>query len=176
MFLNLLLSCSRLLNKVSGSIAMLLIVYILGHILLEIVLRMFGTSTYVLDEFVGYAVATLTFLGLGYSLERGSLIRVGLIIERIPSSKRWLFDLFATVTSLVMFAWIYSYWQTNVLRSFKRGTTSESIMETPLWIPQGLVLVGLGLLCFTLFTHALIMLFRQQSPEIPAHASQSQEH
>lgn len=155
---------------------MLLIVYILGHILLEIVLRMFGTSTYVLDEFVGYAVATLTFLGLGYSLERGSLIRVGLIIERIPSSKRWLFDLFATVTSLAMFAWIYSYWQTNVLRSFKRGTTSESIMETPLWIPQGLVLVGLGLLCFTLFTHALIMLFRQQSPEIPAHASQSQEH
>lgn len=176
MFLNLLLGCSRFLNKVSASIAMLLIIYILGHILLEIVLRMFGTSTYVLDEFVGYAVATLTFLGLGYSLERGSLIRVGLIIERLPSCKRWLFDLFTTVTSLVMFAWIYSYWQTNVLRSFKRGTTSESIMETPLWIPQGLVLVGLGLLCFTLFTHALILLFRQQSPENPAHASQTQEH
>ncbi|SBS32608.1 Tripartite ATP-independent periplasmic transporters, DctQ component [Marinomonas aquimarina] len=176
MFLNLLLGCSRLLNKVSGGIAMLLIVYILGHILLEIVLRLFGTSTYVLDEFVGYAVATLTFLGLGYSLERGSLIRVGLIIERVPESKRWLFDLFATLVSFAMFAWIYSYWQTNVLRSFKRGTTSQSIMETPLWIPQGLVLVGLGLLCFTLFTHALILLFRQQSPELHSAATHTQEH
>lgn len=143
---------------------MLLIVYVLAHILLEIVLRLFGTSTYVLDEFVGYAVATLTFLGLGYSLERGGLIRVGLIIERLPQSKRWWFDLFASVVSLAMFSWIYFYWQTNVLRSFSRGTTSESIAATPLWIPQGLVLVGLGLLCFTLFTHALILLFRQQSP------------
>lgn len=145
---------------------MLLIVYILGHILLEITLRLFGMSTYVLDEFVGYAVATATFLGLGYCLERGSLIRVSLVIERFPKSKHWLFDLFATLTSLAMFAWVYSYWQTNVWRSFKRGTTSESIMETPLWIPQGLVLVGLGLLCFTLLTHALILLFRQQNPEI----------
>lgn len=166
MLLTSLLSLSRLLNKLSGGIAMLLIVYVLGHILLEIVLRMFGTSTYVLDEFVGYAVATLTFLGLGYSLERGSLIRVGLIIERVPTRFRWVFDLFATLVSLAIFAWIYSYWQTNVLRSFKRGTTSESLMETPLWIPQGLVLVGLGLLCFTLFTHALILLFRQQSPQL----------
>lgn len=147
---------------------MLLIVYVLCHISLEIVLRLFGTSTYVLDEFVGYAVATLTFLGLGYSLERGSLIRVGLIVERIPHPKRWLFDLFATLVSLAMFVWLYSYWQTNVLRSYKRGITSESIMETPLWIPQGLVLIGLGLLCFTLFTHALILLFRQQSPELTA--------
>lgn len=166
MLLNFLLGCSRLLNKVSGGIAMLLILYVLGHILLEIVLRMFGTSTYVLDEFVGYAVATLTFLGLGYSLERGGLIRVGLIIERLPEHKRWIFDLFASVVSLAMFSWLFSYWQVNVIRSFKRGITSESIMETPLWIPQGLVLVGLGLLCFTLLTHSLILLFRQQSPEL----------
>ncbi|MBM6552090.1 TRAP transporter small permease subunit [Marinomonas ostreistagni] len=166
MLLNFLLACSRRLNQVSGAIAMLLIVYVLGHILLEIVLRLFGTSTYVLDEFVGYAVATLTFLGLGYSLERGGLIRVGLIIERLPVSKRWLFDLFAYLVSLAMFSWLFSYWQTNVWRSYKRGITSESIMETPLWIPQGLVLVGLGLLCFTLLTHALILLFRQQSPEL----------
>lgn len=166
MFLNTLLGCSRLLNKVSGGIAMLLIIYVLAHILLEIVLRMFGTSTYVLDEFVGYAVATLTFLGLGYSLERGGLIRVGLIIDRLPVTKRWLFDLFASLVSLAMFSWLFSYWQINVWRSYKRGITSESIMETPLWIPQGLVLLGLGLLCFTLFTHVLILLFRRQSPEI----------
>lgn len=166
MLLNFLLACSRRLNQVSGAIAMLLIVYVLGHILLEIVLRLFGTSTYVLDEFVGYAVATLTFLGLGYSLERGGLIRVGLIIERLPAHKRWLFDLFAYLLSLAMFSWLFSYWQTNVWRSYKRGITSESIMETPLWIPQGLVLVGLGLLCFTLLTHALILLFRQQSSEL----------
>ena len=74
MIIRLLASVFRRLNQLSGALAMLLIAYLLCHVLLEIVCTsIIGTSTYVLDEFVGYAIATTTFLGLGYSLEEMGL-------------------------------------------------------------------------------------------------------
>ena len=57
------------LSDVAAHFAMLAIVLMAGHILLEIILRAFwSTSTFVMDEFVGYEVAAMTFLGLGAAL------------------------------------------------------------------------------------------------------------
>ncbi|MGB3600924.1 MAG: TRAP transporter small permease [Marinomonas sp.] len=145
---------------------MLLIVYVLCHILLEIVLRLFGTSTYVLDEFIGYAVATITFLGLGYSLERNSLIKVNILSEKLPERLHWIVDLWVSAMSFALFTWVSYYWYINVLRSFKRGTTSESIAATPLWLPEGMVLIGLVLLCFTLLVRMLTLISTKHIPHI----------
>lgn len=166
MLIRLITGLSRQLNRLSGALAMLLIVYVLCHILLEIGLRLFGESTYVLDEFVGYAVATLTFLGLGYSLERNSLIKVNILSDQLPERYHWLLDLIASALSFAVFTWITYYWYINTLRSLKRGTTSSSIAETPLWIPETMVLIGLGLLCLTLFVRMLQLLSTRQVPHV----------
>ncbi|SBS27020.1 Tripartite ATP-independent periplasmic transporters, DctQ component [Marinomonas spartinae] len=166
MLIRFLATLSRQLNRLSGALAMLLIVYVLCHILLEIVLRLFGTSTYVLDEFVGYAVAAITFLGLGYSLERNSLIRVNILMDRLPERFHWLLDLLVSAMSFAIFTWISYYWYINTLRSFQRGTTSSSIAETPLWIPEGMVLIGLVLLCFTLLVRMLLLISTRHVPHI----------
>lgn len=166
MILNLIVNLSRLLNQLSGALAMLLIAYLLCHILLEIILRQFGTSTYVLDEFVGYAIATTTFLGLGYSLERDGLIKVNILSDRLPEKYHWQLELLISLLSLTLFSWISYYWYINVARSYKRNITSESIAETPLWIPEGIVLIGLGLLCVTLFVRILSLVFTHQTPTI----------
>ncbi|QUX90472.1 TRAP transporter small permease [Marinomonas sp. A3A] len=166
MIIRLLVSISRRLNQLSGALAMLLIAYLLCHILLEIVLRLFGTSTYVLDEFVGYAIATITFLGLGYSLERNGLIKVNILSDRLPEKYHWILDSFISLVSFAMFFWVSYYWYINVARSFKRNVTSESIAETPLWIPEGMVLVGLTLLCLTLFVRILVLVSTRQVPHI----------
>ncbi|MDW6005321.1 TRAP transporter small permease subunit [Vibrio mangrovi] len=161
--MNLLIRTSQWINKISLGIAAFLIIYILCHILLEIVLRLFGMSTYVLDEFVGYAVATMTFLALGYSLEQGSLIRVNAIIDRIPERKRWLLDFVTSAIAAVFFSWVGFIWWTTVSRNFIRGTTSQSLAATPLWIPQGLVLIGIFVLCLTLIARS-ISLFMYHKP------------
>ncbi|MFC3024367.1 TRAP transporter small permease subunit [Vibrio zhugei] len=166
MLIRLITGLSRQLNRLSGALAMLLIVYVLCHILLEIGLRLFGESTYVLDEFVGYTVATLTFLGLGYSLERNSLIKVNILSDQLPERYHWLLDLIASALSFAVFTWITYYWYINTLRSLKRGTTSSSIAETPLWIPETMVLIGLGLLCLTLFVRMLQLLSTRQVPHV----------
>jgi hypothetical protein len=76
-------------SRMAAAVACLTLLYMVGHILYEIVLRYaFASSTFVLDEFVGYAVAATTFMALGYSLEHGSLIRVNLVIGRTSGRAR----------------------------------------------------------------------------------------
>ena len=58
----------------------LLIVYMLLHIVVEIVLRaFFDTSSFVLEEFVGYALAAMVFMALAATHREGRLIRVNLL-------------------------------------------------------------------------------------------------
>ncbi|SEG82162.1 TRAP transporter small permease [Marinobacterium lutimaris] len=152
------------LNQGAGILCGTLIVYMAAHILLEIVLRLFNTSTYVLNEFIGYAVATMTFMGLGFALERGGLIRVGLVINRLsPNAAMWL-DLAISSAMLALFGWLSWYWGINVNRSYSRGITSESLADTPLWIPEGAVLLGLVLLCLTLSSRVLSLLVFRKTP------------
>lgn len=141
---------SRGLNRLAAGVAILLILYMFGHIILEIVLRLFGHSTFILDEYIGYAVAAMTFLGLPYVLEKDGLIRVALVLDRLPKKWHWPLELLIAISSFGAFAWLSLFWWKNVVRSYQRGITSDTLAETPLWIPEGIVLLGLWLLCFTL--------------------------
>ena len=151
-------------NQAGGIIAGSLIVYMAAHILLEIVLRFFDTSTYILNEFVGYAVATMTFMGLGFTLERAGLIRVDMLIDRLPHVWTVILDALVSTAVLVLFSWLSWYWLQNVLRSYKRGITSDSLVDTPIWIPEGLVFIGMVVLCITLLARVLSLLVYQQPP------------
>lgn len=163
--MKILVDFSHALNRLCGGLAIALILYMFVHIIVEIGLRFFGMSTFVLDEFVGYAVAASTFFALGYSLERDGLIRVNVVLDRIAESKRWILDLFASLLASAFFLWVGYYWWLTVSRSFARGTTSQSLAETPLWIPQGLVLIGIGMLCLTLMVRVLTLVCYQQAPK-----------
>lgn len=146
-----------------AGLAMLLVVYMLGHILLEIVLRLVGRSTFILDEYIGYSVAAMTFLGLPYALEQGGLIRVALVLERLPRTWRWPLELFVSLTTFLAFGWLAKYWTLAVQRSYDRGIISETLAQTPIWIPQGAVLVGLYLLCLILVVRSLRILVQRHA-------------
>ena len=166
--LNVIERISQLLNRVGAVIAVLLIIYMLGHILLEIALRLFGHSTFILDEYIGYAVATMSFLGLPYVLEKGRLIRVSLILERFPETRRWPLELFSSLVTAGCFVWLSTFWFQNVQRSYSRGTVSETMTETPIWLPESAILVGMWLISITLLVRALkIMVLRSgYSPSV----------
>ncbi len=76
---------ASVMSAIAALLAGVLLVAMVGHTVLEMVLRaFFYTSTFVLDEFVGYEVAALTMLGLGHALNTGSLIRVNLLTRLLP--------------------------------------------------------------------------------------------
>jgi TRAP-type C4-dicarboxylate transport system permease small subunit len=129
------------------------------HILTEIVLRsFFASSTFVLDEFVGYGVAAMTFLSLGYALEDGSLIRVQLLLTRSPPPARRGLEALSAALTLALSLFLITHFWHSVSRNWSRGAVSQSIAEVPLWIPEGLVLLGLVLFALQLFAHLLRLL------------------
>jgi TRAP-type C4-dicarboxylate transport system permease small subunit len=135
------------LNRVAGALAAILLVYIFLHIITEIVLRsFFHSSTFVLDEFVGYAVAAMTFLSLGYALNEGSLIRVDLLVGSLSGRPRRWAELFCLASSFAIAGFCAWWVGRDALRNWIRGSVSESIAEVPLWLPVGAVWLGLVLL------------------------------
>lgn len=143
-------------SRGAAVVAAAVLVLMVLHILLEIVLRsFFASSTFVLDEFVGYGVAAMTFLALGYALEEGALIRVQLLLARSsPRARRGLEILSAGLT-LALSLFLIAYFWKSVSRNWSRGAVSQSIAEVPLWLPEGLVLLGLVLFALQLLAYLL---------------------
>ena len=141
-------------SKLAAYLSAVILVFMVCHILVEIVLRsFFDSSTFVLDEFVGYGVAAMTFLALGYSLEEGSLIRVNILLIRTKGAvRRWL-ELICVFSTLVLACYVFYYFWRNWKRDWDRGAVSESIAEIPMWIPEGLVVLGIILFIIQLFAY-----------------------
>ena len=138
-----------------------ILIYMVMHILLEIMLRVFfSKSTYVLDEFVAYATASITFLCLAYSLHDEALIRVNMLLSRFHGKPRLILELFSVATMIVIVIMVtYYFWVKTFWRDLVRGTVSESIAEVPLWIPEIFALIGLwlfGLQLITMFLRLIV--------------------
>jgi TRAP-type C4-dicarboxylate transport system permease small subunit len=149
--------------KVGAICSVALMAAMTAHVIFEIILRaLFDTSTYVLDEFVGYGVAAMTFLSLGYALEHGALIRVNILLVKLRNNvARRGVELISVLLALTLSLYISAYFLRSVTRNFERGATSETIAEVPLWIPEGLVLLGLYILSLQLFAYTLKILSGQ---------------
>lgn len=160
------LRCASFIARAGAVLAAVLMAAMTLHVMLEIVLRaFFNSSTFVLDEFVGYGVAAMTFMTLGHALETGSLIRVNILLARIRSrSGRILVELICASTALVLSGYIAGYFWKSVSRNFARGATSETIAEVPLWIPEAFVLVGLVIFMIQLLAHMVRVATGQPLP------------
>ena len=143
-------------STAAAGLACFVLIAMVGHILYEIVLRtVFSSSTFVLDEFVGYGVAAATFLALGHVLENGSLIRVNILLSRLsPGARRAMEALCASLTLAVVLVLTWFIWL-RVARHWVRGSTSSSIAQVPLWIPEGAILLGLCVFALQLLAYLL---------------------
>ena len=139
------------LSAMAAHLAMLAIVLMAGHILLEILLRAFwSTSTFVMDEFVGYEVAAMTFLGLGAALDDKVLLRVNILLLPLRGRVRAFAEIMNALVTLAVFAFVAYFLIVHLMRSYSRGTTSISVLEVPLWIPQSFVVIGILVFCVQL--------------------------
>lgn len=144
------------LSRAAAVFSAALLVYLFAHIVLEIILRVvFSTSTFVLDEFVGYSIAAMTFLSLAYTLDTGGLIRVDLVVGNARGRLRRWIELFCIGSTFAVSVFVVYWIGRDLLRNINRGAVSESIAEVPLWIPLGAVWVGVVLFSFQLFVYFL---------------------
>lgn len=133
-----------------GVLAAIAVVAILAIVCVETVLRQFQASLLVTDEIAGYLNAAAIFLGLAWTLREGGFIRVELLYDRavgrLKQALRWLIVLTATAFTAITL-WV-CIWQ--VIYAFDRDTRAVSIIDTPEWIPQSVMVLGLAVLLFQL--------------------------
>ncbi|MCF8468965.1 MAG: TRAP transporter small permease subunit [Sneathiella sp.] len=135
------------LSKAAAIFACAILAAMTTMILYEIILRtFFASSTYVLDEFVGYGVAVMTFMSFALTLRDGVFIRVSLVTANVGPKVRRLLEVGSCAIGTALFAFLGYYILKLVIRNFQHGVVSNSLAETPLWIPQGLVFLGVVLL------------------------------
>ena len=93
-------------------------------------------------EISGYALAACIGLGLGFTVTTKANIRVDILTARLPRELRLVVDLvaaFALAVTAVAFAW-YAF---GVLaESWRLGARSQSTLQVPLILPQGLWWAG----------------------------------
>lgn len=141
---------ARRISYFSAAIAAVLTVAILFIICVEVFLRMFKMSLLVSDEIAGYLNAALVFLGLAYTLREGGFIRVELLYDRLRGTTRQLVRWFIVLGSFLYTAVLLYYAIAHVHYSYRTDTRAVSVIETPEWIPQLSMVIGLAVLLLQL--------------------------
>jgi len=125
-------------------------------ILLEIVLRsFFGRSTQILEEYVGYGLGAMIFLGLGHALRQGALVRVDLLLGALGPMTRRIFEILVCTVTLPVMLFLMNYFLISVQRNYRQGTISMTVAATPIWIPEAIVLTGMAIFTLQVVVYAL---------------------
>lgn len=127
-------------------------------ILAEILLRtFFDKSTLIASEYSGYTLAVMIYLGLGFSFRQGAHIRITFLQERLKGWSLHLLEITcATIASLLCILSTIFLLE-MVQTTYQRGATAYTVAETPLWIPQAIVLVGLIILTLQVLAYLLFI-------------------
>ena len=118
--------------------------------------KFFGFTTGGADELSGYAFAISTSWALAFVvLQRGN-VRVDVLYQHLPVRVAALLDWIALV-ALAVFMVILTYYASFVAEtSWVQNSAANTPLGTPLWVPQGLWLIGLAWMCLVL----MLMLIR----------------
>lgn len=122
----------------------------------EVVCRnVFSFSLMFTDELAGYLLVGLVFLGMPVALAKGALFRVEVLLHRLPAAGRaWLelvFNLMSLAFALVLLLQLWQF----VVDSWQRGVRAPTVLSTPLYLPQALMVVGTASLVLVLVLHVL---------------------
>ena len=126
----------------AGVAAALCLIAILLLIVVQMLARWTGEVFAGAPEYAGYAMAAASFLAFASALNRGSHIRVSILVNAVgPRARRiiniWCFGIGALIAwYFVRYAAKFTYW------SWKFNEVSQGQDVTPLWIPQSVMLFG----------------------------------
>ena len=147
----------------SGVLAALSLIAILSLIVIQMLARWTGEVFPGAPDYAGYAMASASFLAFASALNRGSHIRVSIVLNAVGPKMRRAIDTwcFAVGTAI---AWYFVFYaQRFVFWSWKFNDISQGQDKTPLWIPQSIMLVGAIILAIALTDNLLNLIFKGEN-------------
>jgi TRAP-type C4-dicarboxylate transport system permease small subunit len=125
--------------RLSAVLLGLMTILILVEILLWNTLQ---KTTLIADEYSAYGLAAIIFLGAGYCLKEKGHIRITLVLGFLPPRAARIITCAATAGTTVCMGYLWWYLFKMVSATWRYNTTSGTLTNTPLWIPQTVMLVG----------------------------------
>jgi len=135
------LSC--LMARISAVLLGLMAILILVEIFLW---NCFEKTTLIADEFSAYGLAAIIFLGAGYCLKEKGHIRITLVLGLLPEKVSRMITFISTVITACFMGYIWWQLFKMVQATWRYSSTSGTLTNTPLWIPQTIMLIGAA--CF----------------------------
>ncbi|MDK3074992.1 TRAP transporter small permease [Sedimentitalea sp. JM2-8] len=139
---------------------------------IEIVARkVFNHSFQGIDELGGYALAISGAVGFGYATLTCAHTRIDLLLSKLPLAGRAVLHMLAAAVLMIVAGGMFWYGLRSLRQSISFGSISTTPLQTPLWIPQGLWIVGLSLfllLTIVIFARCLAMFARRDFAGVEA--------
>ena len=120
----------------SGVLAAVCLAGIAVVMLLQAAMREIGWLLRGADDIVGWLCAASAFLALGYTFRHGELVRVGLLLERLPSAARRRAEIAALGGALVFVGYLVWAVLRFVYESWQFEEVAQGLIKIPIWIPQ----------------------------------------
>ncbi len=117
--------------------------------------NLFEKTTLIADEYSAYGLAAIIFMGAGYCLKEKGHIRITLVLGFLPQRLARFITFFATLITTVFMGYLWWYLFKMVGSAIRYESTSGTLTNTPLWIPQTIMLVGAGCFFIQLFATTL---------------------
>jgi TRAP-type C4-dicarboxylate transport system permease small subunit len=112
-------------------------------ILVEILLwNTLSKTTLIADEYSAYGLAAIIFMGAGYCLKEKGHIRITLILGFLPIRLAAIVTCLASTVTTAFMGYLWWYLFLMVRATIRYHSTSGTLTQTPLWIPQTLMLAG----------------------------------
>ena len=143
----------------AGVLAALFLIAILALIILQMLARWTGEIFPGAPEYAGYCMASASFLAFAHALNRGSHIRVSILLNAVPDHVRRVLEAWCfTIGAALAWYFVYYAWR-FVSFSYQFKDISQGQDKTLLWIPQTGLLVGGVILAVALTDHLIHVLF-----------------
>ncbi|WP_110656701.1 TRAP transporter small permease subunit [Salinicola halimionae] len=137
---------SRLAARVIGFALLAVVIFIGVEILLR---KLAGHSLAGVHEYSGYVLAVLSAWGISHTLLERAHIRIDVVHGRLPPLSQHTLNI-VSLLALNLVAWTIALNAYPVLaKSLANGSTANTPLATPLWIPQLLWAAGYCWFAFT---------------------------
>lgn len=123
-----------------------------------IVGRWFGILFGSAEELSTFAMVCMAFFGMPAVYVRGAHVRIATITDRVSDGTRRAFLLFSLGVALTVIAILVYYTAWMAFDAFKFGDRSIGLSNTPLWIPQSALPIGLSLLGIAVLVDFVLVL------------------
>lgn len=145
-------------------------ILVCGLVAVAVLLRKFvGSTLGGIDEISIYVLAISSAWAFSFTLLERAHIRIDVLYNVLPTRVCAILDIVA-LAGLAWFTALLTYWAGNLfVTSAQFGSTANTPLQTPMWIPQGLWIAGLVVFLVTvalLLLRALWALLRGDLAEI----------